>query len=72
MRKKFEAKSELEEKSIVFEEDDINLLTDGVNESEEQKSEQKDEYRVNASENNSFREIRPTDAVKVKKNPLMD
>jgi len=33
MRKKFEAKSELEEKAIVFEEDDINLLTDGVNES---------------------------------------
>ena len=72
MRKKFEAKSELEEKAIVFEEDDINLLTDGFNESEEQKSEQKDEYRVNASENNSFREIRPADAVKVKNNPLME
>jgi hypothetical protein len=37
MQKKFEAKCELEEKLIVFEEDDIQLLTDGVNENEEQK-----------------------------------
>jgi len=63
MRKKFEAKNELEVREITFEEDDIILLTDGVNESWALKSEQKDEYRVNNSENNSFREIRPTIAV---------
>lgn len=70
MRKRFEEKAELEEKQLIFEDNEIQLLTDGANESEESK-EQREEFRVNSSEQSSFRETKVGDVTRPQHNPMM-